>query len=311
MSEFALSDIATVGVMISQASPRSRETEGQTLAALETALALGFFQAYQTVEVPFAAERRAIAQILRQQGLPLTCCYARVLNESGLSLSAADAALRERSVSTILSLLDDARELGADTVHVLSGPAPADEADRLDGLSRLAESMREICRAAAQPPALEVIVEPMDIRIHKKGCLGTTAEAVALVEQVRRDQPNVALVVDTAHMKLNGEDVVASLRSAKHCVVQLHFCNCVTEPAHSLYGDRHIPFGPPGWLDVQGIAAILAAGRDMEFLNPQARPGVFCEVYNHDAPVAEAIDYVRRTLRDAAEIVVSDKRKND
>lgn len=85
--------VAQPGVVISNAWPQSRTTEGATLRAIEEILArFPFFEAYQTVDIPFLAERRAIRGLLGGRNRPHTYSLTRVLGEKKLSLSALDPA---------------------------------------------------------------------------------------------------------------------------------------------------------------------------------------------------------------------------
>jgi hypothetical protein len=83
-------------------------------------------------------------------------------------------------------------------------------------------------------------------------------------------------------MILNGEDPVESLGRAQAYTLEFHYCNCVTDRSHPLFGDRHLPFGPPGVLDIDGMAHIMREGIAMGFFNAQDRPIVACEVLKRD-----------------------------
>ena len=63
-----LHDVARPGIMVSQTWPRSRETEGATLGAIEAVLREDHFAAPQTVEVPYSSERKKIARIVAERG---------------------------------------------------------------------------------------------------------------------------------------------------------------------------------------------------------------------------------------------------
>jgi len=275
-----LSDVARPGILISNTWPTSRERPGDTLAAIETVLRHGFFEAFQTVEIPDRAERRAIADLLREEGDPLTYCLTRVLNEAGLNLSDLDEGNRRRSVERAIRGLDEAREAGASRVSVISGPRPTDPARRAEAIERLGESLIAICRAAQAEPALALIVEPLDWNAHKKCSLGLTAEAVALCQAAAREARSVALWLcsDTAHTLLNGEDLLASLALAQPYLAEYHYCNCVLDPAHPLYGDWHLPFGLPGVVDIAAIARLMQESVEIGFFGSEPKPAIFCEV---------------------------------
>lgn len=270
--------MARPGIMISQTWPTSREREGDTLRAIEVALAENFFEALQTVEIPYPAERRQIAELISRKQIPLTYTLARVLNEKRLNLSDLDESNRKKSYETAIACLDDVREVGATTVGMISGPAPANVALRPEALKKLGDSLFQICRAAQAHPAVKVIIEPLDFAAHKKGALGTTAEAITLCQRLNENGVKLNLCLDTAHILLNKEDLLETLALAQSYVAEYHYCNCVTDASQPLYGDHHLPFGPPGVVDIAEIAKIMKASLKLGFFNTTQRPSIFCEV---------------------------------
>ena len=290
-----LKDVTRPGLMISQTWPTTRETEGKTLEVIEKSLDLGFFEAFQTVEIPYASERRAVAKLLPD--MPLTYCLARVLNEKKLNLADGDEANRKRSCDHLIRCLDDAREAGAGGVALISGPAPATEKERREGLARIQESLAAIAEAARTSPEVKVIIEPLDVRAHKKNTLGYAHEAFAICRNLKKQGIAVGLCLDTAHQYLNGEDPIKTLEEGMEFAWEFHFCNCVTEPSHELFGDRHMPFGPPGILDAPAIGGLMAGAVEAGYFTPQKRPTIFCEVLKRpeDEP-EQVIDHVKSYL---------------
>jgi sugar phosphate isomerase/epimerase len=278
----SLHDVATPGILVSNTWPTSRERQGETLASIETVLQNGFFRAFQTVEVPYASERKAIANLLEQEKMPLTYCLTRVLNENGANLSDLDQANRKRSYELAIHRLDEAREAGAKAVSVISGPTPSDPNRRLEAVELLGDSLIHICRAAQSEPALRVIVEPLDFGAHKRCSLGLTTEALELCEAAAQEELDLKLCIDTAHMILNGEDPMASLAMAQHYVVEFHFCNAVLDTADPYYGDHHLPFGPPGVVDFAKMGQYMKDSVEIGFYG-ENRPGIFCEVLRHES----------------------------
>jgi sugar phosphate isomerase/epimerase len=268
--------------MISQTWPRSRETNGQTLAAIETALREDFFEAFQTVEIPYIDERKALAALLAREKKPLTYCVTRVLNENRLNLSDLDEENRRRSYEQAIQCLNDARGAGAWAVSMVSGPRPQAPSDRQEALRRLGDSLAHICRAAEAAPALKVMIEPLDADADKCFTLGSTTEAITLCQQVAREGLHLWLTLDMAHILLNGEDPAGALAAAMTYAPEYHYCNPVLDASHPLRGDKHLPFGPPGAVDIADIAAVMRASLTMSYFNPSNRPGVFCEVLRSD-----------------------------
>ena len=301
MSIVTLNDVATPGLMVSQTWPTSRETEGKTIEAIETGLADNFFKAFQTVEIPYAGERKAVARLL--DGMSLTYCLARILGENKLNLSDSDTENRQKSIDRVIQCLDDARETGAWAVALTSGPASANEHERQEGLKRLEESLGKIAQAGKLSPEIKVVIEPLDVRAHKKHTLGFAGEAVAMCRSLDRQNRTVGLCFDTAHVLLNEEDPAEALAMAKDYSWEFHFCNCVTDPNHPQYGDHHIPFGPPGVIDTAEIGHIMARARKLGYLCTEKRPSLFCEVFKRDGDdPLNVIGHIRKALEGGWEI---------
>lgn len=292
-----ISEVTTPGIMISQAWPNSRESEGSTLRGIETVLEQGFFQAFQTVEIPYPKERKKIAGLMRSEGKRLTYCIARVLNENSLNLSDLDNSNRRRSIRQAVRCLDDAREAGAAAFALISGPRPRNPTLRPEALKRLADSLVPICQAATEEPSLQVVLEPLDFAAHKKASLGMTTEAVQICNAPDLRDLVLTLCLDTAHLLLNHEDPVKALALARPHVTEYHFCNCVIDTADPLFGDRHLPFGTPGVIDVEAFASILGGLESLEFLSTQTKPPIFCEVLKRpqDKPL-EVVKHCQKTL---------------
>ncbi|HUT30049.1 MAG TPA: TIM barrel protein [Sedimentisphaerales bacterium] len=296
-----LKDVARPGLMISNVEPESRKEQGRTLEVLEEAMELDFFEAYQTVEVPYPAERLQIARHAKAKNFGMTYCLARVLNDNKLDLSALDEQLRKTSVEKLIPHLEDAVQQGSDVVQVISGPADADPNKRLQQLRRFEKSWLELCEAARKYD-LKVIVEPLDTQADKKKAVGSTAEAVEMVRNLADEVDNAFLCLDTSHMILNGEDVVSSVKTAMDYINEFHICNPVLAIESPLFGDKHIKFGAPGVLDVQAVGSLIAECRRIGFFSVSRRPKLFLEVRNTGESVPDLIRYCRQTLLDAWDI---------
>ncbi len=288
--------------MISQTWPDSRETPGNTLRAIELGFKEAFFEAFQTVDVPEPAERRQIAAAFRGTALPLTYCIGRLLNESGLNLSDLSEPGRLKAVDSVRPWLDDAREAGARRVLLLSGRAPADEEARQEALVQLERSLFSICRQAQEPPALQVVIEPLDVRAHKKSTLGFTQEAMRLVCSLPPDC-GLGLCLDTSHLLLNEEDPVSALRLAHQLVRELHFCNCVSDRGHPLFGDLHLPFGSPGRIGVTDVASLMKVALEVGFFSKQNRPSIYCEILTRERDSMDTMRDCRNILEEAWRII--------
>lgn len=275
--------VAQPGVVISNAWPHSRATEGATFRAIEEVLAnFPFFEAFQTVDVPSAAERRAIRRLLGDQDRPHTYTLTRVLGEQKLNLSSLDRPNRQKAVDTVIAQFAHAEEVGARTVAVISGSRPADPAQRAEALRVLEDSLEQLAATIVRHRGLELLIEPLDYGAHKRNTLGSTGEAVAICRRLAAKNLRLALCLDTAHLILNEEDTVAAVASAREFITEFHFCNPVTDRTSALYGDQHPPFGAPGVVGFDEIAVIMAGLHRTGYLTANIRPRVYCEVMQSD-----------------------------
>ncbi len=276
--ELRFADFAQPGAVVSNAWPQSRATPGATLQAIEQILTqFPLFEAFQTVDVPTRPERQSIRALLHDRGHPHTCALTRVLGEQKLNLSSIDPEHRRRSVAGMIAQLDHVVELGARNVAVISGARPADPSLRPSALQALEESLGELAAATADR-GLTLLIEPLDHSAHKCQTLGTTREAVAICRRLAARKLPLSLCLDTAHLILNDEDIIAAVAEARDFVAEFHFCNPVTDRASPLFGDQHVPFGPPGVIGTEQIASLLAKLRDAHFLDARNRPRIYCEV---------------------------------
>ncbi len=274
-----LIDIARPGLMVSQTWPDARKCEGETRRAVEEVLRHGYFTAIQTSDVPFPAERKALAEIVSRHGLASTYSLSNLLLDQRLDLAGTDESTRRRGWSTVAAALDSAVEAGADTVSLSIGPGPAEGPLKTSALLHLAESLYRLAQTAKQYPGLRLLIEPFDQDPRQRNPLDATADSVVLCRKLAGRGVPLYLCLDTAHLTLNKESVGPALRSAIPFVLELQFCNCVTDPHDEHFGERGIPFGAPGFLDVHAMGDILREALDARFLDPVRKPLLFCDVH--------------------------------
>jgi len=275
----SFTQVAQPGAVISNAWPHSRGTEGATLRAIEEVLAIHpFFEAFQTVDIPYQAERRQIRRLLGDRRHPHTYTLTRVLGEKKVSLSSLDPTNRQLAVDTVIKQFEHAAEAGANTVAIISGARPIEADKRTAALGLLEDSLAQLATAITQYPGMELLIEPLDYEADKRNTLGSTSEAVDICRRLAARQLRLALCLDTAHLILNKEDTVSAVTQARDFITEFHFCNPVTDRTSAVYGDRHIPFGPPGVVGIEEIAKFMAGLHREGYLVPAVRPRVYCEV---------------------------------
>lgn len=297
-----LNEVATVGIMISQVSPDSPEKEGKTLEAIESALELGCFDAIQTVHIQYSNERKKIKNLLNEEGKTLTYCITRMLNEKGCNLSSNELGVQQKNIEVLKRSLDEASEVGAEKIAVISGRRPVQENKRLEALDTLGEQLSKACEMA-KGYEIKIVLEPLDYFAHKKNTLGTTEEAVNICKQLEEHGLELGLCIDTAHVILNNEKVSQALKIGGRYLDEFHFCNCVTDNNHELYGDNHLFFGYPGVIDENGMAAFMSELVKLGFMSEKTKLPIFCEVLNDGAQkTVELMKYCSQIMNKAWDI---------
>jgi sugar phosphate isomerase/epimerase len=151
---------------------------------------------------------RRIASVraaLAAEGLACSSLHWLLLAPAGLSITAADAAVRRTTVDVMRRLCDLAAELGA---AVLVHGSPAQRrlpARRPDAARQRAIDCLALAAEAAAEAGVTYCLEPLAAR--ETNFVNTVAEAVAIVDAVGR--PSLRTMIDTCSAGTQEGDVVA------------------------------------------------------------------------------------------------------
>ncbi len=231
-----------------------------------------FFEAVDVGPMNDAAQRRECAALLRDCQMTVTFACQPLQLRQNLDLNAADKAQRKQASEAILSCLEQAKELGATRLALLSGKNVA-AAERPAALDCLIHSLCQICQAARDRVGLPVVLEIFDHDIDKKALIGPCATAAALAKAVRRDFPDFGLLHDLSHIYLCHEEPAQHFPLIREHLVAMHMGNSVLDRSHPLFGDTHPLFGMPGSdSDVPELREFIKVLFDIGYLRPGRRP---------------------------------------
>lgn len=190
--------------------------------------------------------QQAQANLLRESGkqviyhLPLLCTVP------GCDPNAGAPNVVQRTQTEVRHHLDLAAVAGAKLVVVASGRNPI-ASQRTEVWRHWLDFLGWLGKAAAIQ-GLQVAVEPFDQSIGKNLLVGSTKDAARSVELAHiRGVPNLGLLLDMAHLTLNGENFADGIRIAGQNLWHVHLANVVMrDPDHEYYGDQHPPFAIAG-----------------------------------------------------------------
>lgn len=234
-----------LGIVHFMAYPAVMKGDGPYVETLREIAADPFFTAVEVGWVHDAEQRAAAARLLAEAHLAVGFGAQSALLTTKSDLNAADEGARRSALALVKGCVDQAVDLGARRLAVLSGPypGPAGEGAAVD---RLVESLSEISDYA-RGRGIGITLETFDRTIEKKALAGPTPLCVAISERVRRRYPEFGLMLDLSHLPLLGERTRDALICARDHLVHAHIGNCaMRDRAHAAYGDVHPRFGLPG-----------------------------------------------------------------
>jgi sugar phosphate isomerase/epimerase len=228
------------------AFPQFASGEGNILDTLASCFADRFFGAVEMGPIADSKQRAEVAGFVKERGLGCVYLAGIPILRERLNLSAIDEAVRWSAVRRVVSMIDEAFQLGACLMLVSSGPDPGVHL-RERALEQLAKSLSTICRCAEDysvEAPLMITLEHYDRDIDKRFLLGPSAVTAEFVRALKSEHPNLGITLDQSHICQLGESPEMALGHLADLVAHVHLANCViSNPLSQLYGDQHVPFG--------------------------------------------------------------------
>jgi sugar phosphate isomerase/epimerase len=296
-----------IGIVYPMIFPEVTKGEGPILETMEKILSDDYFTAIEVTWINDPKVRKGAAAMLAAAHVDVIFAGQPPLLTQKLSLNDPDGAGRKRAIDQCKRSADQAYELGARILAVLSGPDPG-EAARDSQKALLADSLKQICTYAQEQGKdypLAIALESFDREYDKRSLIGPTKEAAQIAEEVKKEFSNFGLLIDLSHQPLVGESVHAMVIDSIDHLIQVHIGNCVMrEKSHPSYGDQHPPFGIPGGEnDVEQVKRFLEALIYAGYFKkntPTSMPVVSFEVKPRPGePASVVIANAKRTLNEA------------
>jgi sugar phosphate isomerase/epimerase len=267
-----------LGVVHFMAFPECLAGDGPQFETLQSICQDGFFDAVDVGPMVDDAQRRECAALLRDCQMQITFACQPLQLRHGLDLNAADKSQRKAAVEAVLACFDQARQLGATRVALMSG-RNVTAAERPAALDCLVQSLCTLCRAARERAGAPIVLEIFDHDVDKKALVGTCATAAAVARDVRREFADFGLLHDLSHIYLCHEEPAQHFPIIREHLVAMHMGNSVSDREHPLFGDTHPLFGMPGsdsgTVELRDFLRVLF---DIGFLRPGRRPVCAFEV---------------------------------
>jgi sugar phosphate isomerase/epimerase len=247
------------------------------------------------------AERQRVKTLLATSHMTVGYGAQPALLIQKLNLNGFDPAERKRAVDQVKACADEAAEVGAKAIAVLSGPDPGQRRD--EAMKLLIDSLRELA-GYAKGRGLRFVLESFDAKYDKKCLIGPHKDALAVCKALRKDFPDFGIMVDLSHLPIQDESPKKALGTMKKAnIAHIHIGNSVKQQGHSLFGDQHPRFGIAGGEnDVPQVVEFLRALFEIGYLTKGKgpRPVVAFEVKPYGGETSGAvIANAKRTLMEA------------
>lgn len=203
-----------------------------------------YFDVVEVNPLPDAKTREEVAALAAQGHMRLCCnAHGRLLS-TGLNPNDLDEEGRRRAEETLLAGVDEAAELGIDTMGLLAGhwtPQTREEC-----LGQLLKTLTAVCRRAEER-GISIELEVFDHDIAKRALLGPAPLAARFAASLRALVPNFGLMVDLSHFPMTYETSEQVIPVLRPYITHFHIGNTVIrDSAAAAYGDEHPRFGFPG-----------------------------------------------------------------
>jgi sugar phosphate isomerase/epimerase len=274
-----IQNYARIGIVHFMAYKPCMQGEGPILESLQKLAVDPYFDVVEVTQMKDPAVRKEAAALLRSAHVDVAFGAQPILLTNKLDLNAFDQTQRLKAVEAVKGGIDQAEELGAGGIGLLSGPDPGVNR-RNEATDLLVDSLSRIS-AHAGAKGMSVALETFDRVPYGKNCLvGPNALAAEVSGRVRKEYPNFGLMLDLSHFPLQGESTVYALSVTRSHLIHAHIGNCVmSNPKHPAYGDNHPRFGcEDGENDTDEAVVFLRELLNIGYLDPDRRPILSFEV---------------------------------
>ena len=250
--------ICTMSIVHFMAYPETMKGEGPVLETISRIAQDDFFSGIEITHIKEPQIRNQARKLIEVSHLQVGYGAQPVLLSQKLDLNSPVETDRMRAVDEIRKCIDEARDMGARRLAVLSGPDPSEDS-RKNALGLLKDSLGRLCEHG-KDAGIALALETFDDRIDKKCLIGPSPLAARFAADLKNDFPDFGLMYDLSHMPLLDEEAQEALGILKNHLVHIHVGNCVKQAGREGYGDQHPRFGfYGGENDVRELTAFIRA----------------------------------------------------
>lgn len=254
------------GLVHFKAFPEVMGGQGPIVETLQKIAEDDFFTAVEIGSIKDSQVRDRARKLL--EASHLTICYATqptVLPQK-LNPHSFDPVERKKVLRIIKNCVDEAYQLGASFIRVLSSKDPGDE-KREEAKKLFVDFLREICQYTKDNGDIIITMKVFDRDIDKEALIGHFVDAADVTKQVVKEFNNFGVLADLSHFPLLREKPEDAIPLVKDFFMHFHLGNCVMrDKRHIAYGDLQPRFGIPGGeIDTPEVRDYFRISLNMDF----------------------------------------------
>ena len=268
-----------VGIVHFKAFPGIERGEGPIVETLAKIAEDDFFTAVEVGWMRDPRVRNTARRLMEDAHLAVYYATQPAMLTQKLSLNALDPAERRRAISQVKNCINEAYDLGARAVRLIAGKDPGPER-RPEAMKLLVDSIHQICEYAKEEGDITIVLKIFDRDIDKENLIGPFSDALAIAQEVAKEQPRFGLLSDLSHFPLLREKPEEAVPLVKNYLKHAHIGNCIMrDRRHPAYGDLQPRFGIAGGeIDTEDVAHYFEVLWDNGFFEQEEMPVISAEV---------------------------------
>lgn len=244
--------------------------------SLKKVLRDDYFDCIELTQIPDDALREKTKKLLEQSHMKI--CYGAQprLLQTGWNPNDLCEEERQKAEKTLLEGVDEAAELGADSLAFLAGKWQPET--REEAYQQLLKTTVHVCEYA-KTKGIHVNLEVFDYDCDKAALIGPAPLAARFAADVRNCCQNFGLLVDLSHFPTTYETSRFVIQTLRPYICHLHIGNAVMERGFDGYGDKHPRFGyPKSANDTEELLDFFRVLKEEGFFRKQDPMGLSLEV---------------------------------
>ena len=287
---------ARIGMVHQLLYPRMLEDPDDHARTLEAFVGRDDMETFDCC-LPYGEERRKrLIPIVRECGKEDIAYASHLFPNQKLPITSSSLIEQAQARLIFKDMIEQAVAIGAAKFIFASGGPSMEEAGGAH-YAAFADFCRWFC-GELKLQGIAAVLEPFDFAIDKKYLYGPTTECVELIRGLKPEVDNLGISLDIAHIPLIGESFEHAIKTTASHLKRVHLGNCVlSDPSHSLYGDKHPPIGIDGGeIDLSELTEVLRLLFEVGYLQSGDRGSLVLEMapWPGRTPEETAVDAMAR-----------------